>query len=298
MSNVLAGLFSAGDRMKRKLGGLLSDPMGTIQLGSTRMAEDTNALARLASEAGYMPNTVNRSDQSVLVSERQKALARALLAEKATEMGGSMAGMFGGANALKADKAALAKAQEMAANGASQKSIWDKTGWFKGGDGQWRFEIDDSAAKLLPADQKAADWMAGPGPAEYPVGGVSNVIKHDALFENYPDLAGIRTRLQKGDSGSYIPNNNGFGESLNLPAIFRNGDYTTPDRTASNALHELQHAIQMREGFALGGTGDTVGYRQLPGEIEARLVEARRLLTPEQRARTAPFGGRNGVPIK
>lgn len=91
MSGLLADLYSAGDRMKRKLGGLLSDPMGTIALGSTRMAEDTNALTRLVSEAGYMPNTVNRADQSVLVSERQKALARALLADKGAEMG--MAGI-------------------------------------------------------------------------------------------------------------------------------------------------------------------------------------------------------------
>jgi len=92
MSGLLADLYSAGDRMKRKLGGLLSNPLETIALGSTRMAEDTNALTRLVSEAGYMPNTVNRSDQSVLVSERQKALARALLADKATEMGANMVG--------------------------------------------------------------------------------------------------------------------------------------------------------------------------------------------------------------
>lgn len=91
MSGLLADLYSAGDRMKRKLGGLLSDPAGTIALGSTRMAEDTNLLSRLASEAGYMPRTVNRADQSVLVGPEQKALARALLADKGAEMG--MAGM-------------------------------------------------------------------------------------------------------------------------------------------------------------------------------------------------------------
>lgn len=94
MSGLLADLYSAGDRMKRKLGGLLSNPLETVALGSTRMAEDVNALTRLASEAGYMPNTVNRADQSVLVSERQKALARALLADKGAEMGSSMVGML------------------------------------------------------------------------------------------------------------------------------------------------------------------------------------------------------------
>jgi len=96
MSGLLADLYSAGDRMKRKLGGLLSNPLETIALGSTRMAEDTNALTRLVSEAGYMPNTVNRSDQSVLVSEKQKALARALLADKGAEMGMAAATVWHG----------------------------------------------------------------------------------------------------------------------------------------------------------------------------------------------------------
>lgn len=100
MSNILAEIFSAGNRAKRKLGGLLSDPAGTIALGSQRMAEDTNLLSRLASEAGYMPRTVNRADQSVLVSPQQQALARALLADKGAEMG--MAGTI--------DRSALEKA--------------------------------------------------------------------------------------------------------------------------------------------------------------------------------------------
>lgn len=96
MSGLLADLYSAGDRMKRKLGGLLSNPLETVALGSQRMAEDVNALTRLASEAGYMPNTVNRADQSVLVSERQKALARALLADKGAEMGMAAATVWHG----------------------------------------------------------------------------------------------------------------------------------------------------------------------------------------------------------
>jgi len=95
--------------------------------------------------------------------------------------------------------------------------------------------------------------MKGPGPAEYPVGGISNVIKHDELFENYPDLAGIRARLKRGDSGAYFPNNR-FNVSLDIPAMFKNGNYSTPERTASTTLHELQHAIQQREGFARGGS--------------------------------------------
>lgn len=120
MSGLLAGIYSAGDRMKRKLGGLLQNPLETIALGSTRMAEDTNALARLASEAGYMPNTVNRADQSVLVSPQQKALARALLAEKATEMGGAM---MGGTKFVYPQEQALLTAQRNAAKPVSKGGL-------------------------------------------------------------------------------------------------------------------------------------------------------------------------------
>lgn len=120
MSGLLAGIYSAGDRMKRKLGGLLSNPLETVALGSTRMAEDVNALSALASEAGYMPRTVNRGDQSVLVSERQKALARALLAEKATEMGGAM---MGATKFVYPQEQALLTAQRNAAKPVSEGGL-------------------------------------------------------------------------------------------------------------------------------------------------------------------------------
>jgi hypothetical protein len=96
MSGLLGNIYSAGDRMKRKLGGLLSNPLENIALGSTRMAEDMNALSALASEAGYMPNTVNRSDQSVLATLQQKALARQMLADKGADMGMAAATVWHG----------------------------------------------------------------------------------------------------------------------------------------------------------------------------------------------------------
>ena len=76
----------------------------------------------------------------------------------------------------------------------------------------------------------------------------------------------------------------------------------------SVALHELQHAIQQREGFEKGGDpSDFQGarlpinpktgkrytpyelYRDLVGETEARLVQERRDMTPEERQATPPY---------
>jgi len=204
--------------------------------------------------------------------------------------------MFAGESATGADKAALAKAQELLASGKKPAAVLKETGWFKGGDGKWRFEIDDSAASLRPPNRQAVDWMQGHGSAEYPVGGVANVLDHEKLFAAYPDLADIPARLKTGDSGSYFPNN-GFGEAFTLPANFVGGQYKSPQTTLEKTLHELQHAVQKREGFAPGMPSGSLGYSQAPGEIEARLVEARRQLSAAQRAARLP-DTRIGVPIK
>jgi hypothetical protein len=44
---LLADAFSYGNGLKRKVGGLLADPMGTLELGVTRLGEDQNKLLAL-----------------------------------------------------------------------------------------------------------------------------------------------------------------------------------------------------------------------------------------------------------
>ncbi len=51
---------------------------------------------------------------------------------------------YGGENAKTADLGQLERAKQMQAQGADMESIRKATGWFKGRDGKWRFEIDDS----------------------------------------------------------------------------------------------------------------------------------------------------------
>lgn len=51
--------------------------------------------------------------------------------------------VFAGPKAETANKDALTRAKRMKAEGLPKDDIWNKTGWFQLGDGQWRFEIDD-----------------------------------------------------------------------------------------------------------------------------------------------------------
>ena len=50
-------------------------------------------------------------------------------------------------------------------------------------------------------------------------------------------------------------------------------------------MHETQHAVQQREGFARGSTrgNDADAYVRQAGEVEARNVESRLAMSDEQR---------------
>ena len=53
-------------------------------------------------------------------------------------------------------------------------------------------------------------------------------------------------------------------------------------------IHEVQHAIQVREGFAVGESSDNENRNQSAGEIEADDVKARQSMNKEERLNTFP----------
>ena len=177
---------------------------------------------------------------------------------------------FGGPMALTADKAKLAQAQKMAADGLSRDEIWKRTGWFEGDDGKWRFEISDDAASVTGAGQT-----------------VGQALRHDELFAAYPDLRNVDFESTSGpEAGMYIARGLPDGERIRA----------SETNQQSVMMHELQHAIQEREGFAGGGNMDWGGgegayekYLGIPGEVEARNVQFRMGLTPEKRQLLHPF---------
>jgi hypothetical protein len=182
---------------------------------------------------------------------------------------------FAGPKAQTADHAALARAQEMTAAAQPRDVIFRETGWFRGPDGRWRFEIDDSAAAL--------DLMPAQRPGGRPAHGwLGNVLQHDSLLGAYPDLG--RVSVYHGDLGPKIR-----GQFVGRVGNPRDPAYITvsprSEDPLATLLHETQHAIQQIEGFARGGTVQPVprgrpapnleAYRRLADEVEARNVEAR-----------------------
>lgn len=192
--------------------------------------------------------------------------------------------MFLGPGAKTANLPALAKAKSMTGSGAPREAVWNETGWFQGPDKKWRFEIDDSAAGVQRS--VADDFAARSYGDQVPVRNADRFLDHPTLFEAYPDFWRVNTRINKVDdlpSASYAVRESGT-ENATINA-------KTIPQARSMALHEYQHAIQQREGFAQGADvsrGIDV-YNRAGGEVEARTVQRRQDMTPDQRRARAPW---------
>lgn len=164
---------------------------------------------------------------------------------------------FGGINAKTADKAALAKAQSLEAQGVDRDTIWRETGWGKGVDGKWRFEIDDSGARLKPEYEalrrRGQKDMTNHG-AIRPMG---EVLDHPKYFEAYPEAAADQFasgRLPHGTLGAAGMDDAGRA-TIAVAPVDRRRKFVgpAPDRERSTTLHENEHLVQKREDFATGG---------------------------------------------
>ena len=144
----------------------------------------------------------------------------------------------GGIKAKTADVGRLADAERMKQGGADSETVRRQTGWYRGYDGKWRFEIDDSKMHFINhREESRRTWK------------LDELIRHDALFAAYPELR------------DYTVLN--FGISDDVEAAFYPGlNRITLDPRLSRAekraalIHEIQHAIQLIEGFTAGATTD------------------------------------------
>ena len=82
---------------------------------------------------------------------------------------------FAGEKALNASANKLSKAKSMLEKGEDEVKIWQSTGWYKDKDGAWKFEIDDSPAKIK---NQNADKLG-------------DLLEHKELFKAYPELKDI-----------------------------------------------------------------------------------------------------------
>jgi hypothetical protein len=161
--------------------------------------------------------------------------------------------------------------------GKTPQQIWKDTGTFKGPDGKYRQEIDDSSIKLVDT---LSDNLANKR-------NIDRYWEHQPLYDAYPDIR--QTKFMPTDS--LASGNADWTPSQNLIRLGQ-GEGFSSITPASSTLHELQHAIQKREGFQSGGsslTGMDDAYRNLAGEAEARAVQARMGLNAKQRRELFPL---------
>ena len=158
-------------------------------------------------------------------------------------------GAIGGLGARTAKFDHLKAADSMLKEGKTREEIYDSTGWYQGVDGKWKFEIPDDAATINPDAIRAAKQGK-------PVT-LGDALKHDKLFEAYPELANIKLRvkpLAQHHKGSFLNDT----LTINSDPMAYAGKGVVGG-IKSTILHEIQHSIQNKEGFAKGASVTTVG---------------------------------------
>jgi hypothetical protein len=157
------------------------------------------------------------------------------------------------------------------------KTILLATGWERGVDGKWRYEIPDNVPALKDVLEIVREFISEN--KSYSASQKANYFLPEELLSLYPDLKNVTIFFNKEgneNEGSYDP----VSKTINVNL----GVY--PKKTVSVLLHEIQHAIQDIEGFAKGGNPNKAGfdkYEKFAGEVEARNVQARMEMTPEER---------------
>lgn len=183
---------------------------------------------------------------------------------------------------IKGKLADLGHAQVLESNGVHPDEIWNKTGFARGADSRWRYEIDDSQAKFFPENLEKVRSVAY----------LSDVYSHPELFKAYPELKYIRVQKDPDLQGAFYQG----GAS---PYISLGEKPTSSGRVATKdqgiLAHEIQHAIQDIEGFSPGATYTgaqdskaALYYTRSSGEVEARNVDTRLDLSPQRRGIIPP----------
>ena len=183
--------------------------------------------------------------------------------------------MFGGEKgAAEADKAEektyrmdnLKVAEKMERGKKDAKAIKLATGWERGADGKWRYEMPDAKIKDMKdiggghIVKRYEDDMLWNG------GKLSNVIDAPGLFEAYPQLKDVR--IDTDDIMNDMPSNGEYNPKTNTITI--HADELKYMNSILN--HEIQHAIQYIEGFGKGGSPEQMEkeFKEAQDEWKAR----------------------------
>lgn len=179
----------------------------------------------------------------------------------------SLAGERGAAAADKAEERTfrmdnLSVARKMEEEKKDAKAIKMATGWERGADGKWRYEMPDAKIKdtmdvgggqIVKRYEDDMLWNGGK---------LSDVIDAPELFKSYPQLKDVR--IDTDAIMNDMPSHGEYDSKTNTITI-----HADELKYMNDILnHEIQHAIQGIEGFATGGSPTTIR-----GEVKKRFDE-------------------------
>lgn len=179
----------------------------------------------------------------------------------------SLAGERGAAAADKAEERTarmdnLSVARKMEEEKKDANAIKMATGWERGADGKWRYEMPDAKIKdtkdvggghIVKRYEDDMLWNGGK---------LSDVIDAPELFKAYPQLNDVR--IETDAIMNDMPSHGEYDSKTNTITIHAD------ELKYMNGIlnHEIQHAIQGIEGFATGGSPTTIR-----GEVKKRFNE-------------------------
>lgn len=174
---------------------------------------------------------------------------------KNTKLNNKIGYSFAGENAKIANFKNLDSAKQMEQQGKTEQEIFEQTGWYKGNEGKWRFELDDSSWNIN--DIKKLNTNGG-------LFILKDILDAPELYEAYPDIKNLPVIFDK----TMHETNNGALEtdfSGEQKIRLNSNNVRSTDAKSYEMLglknqseifsilqHEIQHYIQRKEGFSTG----------------------------------------------
>ena len=181
------------------------------------------------------------------------------------------AGEKGAAEADKAEEKTyrmdnLKVAEKMERGKKDAKAIKLATGWERGADGKWRYEMPDAKIKDMKDIGGGNIVKRFDDDMLWNDGKLTNVIDAPGLFEAYPQLKDVR--IDTDAIMNDMPSNGNYNAKTNTITI--HADELKYMNSILN--HEIQHAIQYIEGFGKGGSPEQMEkeFKEAQDEWKAR----------------------------
>ena len=144
------------------------------------------------------------------------------------------------------------------------KQVWNETGWYiHPKDKQWRFEIDDKKSNInYDGFQAYGTDALNLNEHIYNISfdkdgtilSLGKIFNHPKLFKQYPQLKNldVNFKFNKTDKSLGFFSAGGIGRNPSIGINTAKVDITKVDELKDILLHEIQHAVQELEGFAVG----------------------------------------------